>query len=62
MIGPLTPQAKDPQARSYHGIAANGGGDMNRDTVASPELAKERKKKPQRHETKKRKCLNNTTK
>ncbi|KAG5069021.1 hypothetical protein JHK85_001398 [Glycine max] len=53
VIGPLTPQAKDPQARSYHGIAANGGGDMNRDTVASPELAKEKKTTKTRDEEKK---------
>ena len=45
MIGLLTPSAKDPQARSDHGIAANGGYNMDSDTAALPELVKEKKRK-----------------
>ena len=44
--------------RSYHRIAANGGGDMDRDTAVSPELAKEKKNK----NASKEKHLNNQTK
>jgi len=43
VIGPLTTPTKDPQVRSYHGIAENGGGEMKRDIAVSPELAKEKK-------------------
>lgn len=44
LVGPLTPPTKAPRARSYHGIATNDGSSMDRDTAASPELAKEKKK------------------
>ena len=42
------PPVKASQVRSYHRLAANGGGDMDRGTTSSPELAKEKKKK-QKH-------------
>lgn len=58
LVGPLTPPAKGPQVRSYHRIVANGGGDMDRDTAVSPELAKEKKNK----NASKEKHLNNQTK
>ena len=50
MVGLLMPPMKASRVRSYHRLAANGGGNMDRDTTASSELAKEKKKKTKTHQ------------